>query len=155
MNVIEAKSAFLRTCEALCDEAREKGFIASFKCLATDRDLREVEIESESAAVLSAELTIEKDESQRAIVLECAVAVDGGEVSEDEMLREIGSFKANVKDYYEKIENAGVEGALDEVASETEEKKPEEKVYDNKMFYIVGTAIGVAALVLVFLSKLF
>ena len=147
MNIKEAREALALTLTDIAGAAIEKGLTAETKCFIADHDLNELSDETIASAVLIAgEILIGEDGSEEKLLLECAVSVNDGEVTSEDMLREVNTLRESMKDLCDKLDEKGnAKDAFTAVTPEEEIPEPP-RVYDNKRFYI---ACGVGALVII------
>ena len=150
MNITESKNALYEALKNVCEEAESRGMKTKVRCFVADHDLNEVTEDSPKAQLISGEITVTSDEKDdRAILLECALSVEDGEVSSEEMLREVNTIRTSMKEICATFDEVG--GATDTFNSIEKEQTvevPEQKVFNNKDFYIWGSIIAVAALIL-------
>ena len=147
MNINEAREALALTLTDIAGAAIEKGLTAETKCFIADHDLNELSDERIASAVLIAgEILIGEEGSEEKLLLECAVSVNDGEVTSEDMLREVNTLRESMKDLCDKLDEKGnAKDAFTAVTPEEEIPEPP-RVYDNKRFYI---ACGVGALVII------
>ena len=147
MTVIEAREALALTLKDIAANATEKNLNADTKCFIADHDLLELsEDNCADAALVAGEITISQDGLEEKLVLECAVSVTDGEVSSEEMLREVNVIRESMRELCEKInETDSAEDAFNAIVPE-EEAPTMPKIYDNKRFYI-ACGIGAATLI--------
>lgn len=147
MNIHEAREALALTLTDIAGQAAAKGLETETKCFVADHDLNELSDENIAAAVLIAgEIVIAAPNSEQKLLLECAVSVNDGDVTPEDMLREVNTLRESMKDFCDSLDEKGnAEDAFAAVAPEEEEPEAP-RVYDNKRFYI---ACGVGAIVLI------
>ena len=147
MNIKEAREALALTLTDIAGGAIEKGLTAQTKCFIADHDLNELSDDNIGSAVLIAgEILVGTEGSEQKLLLECAVCVNDGEVTSEDMLREVNTLRESMKELCEQLDEKGnAEEAFAAVVPEEELPEPP-RVYDNRRFYI---ACGVGALVLV------
>ena len=151
MKITESIEALQEALLSIAKSAEERGLKTEVKCFAADNDLVELEQESPRAALVAGELTVKSDGEDK-IILECALSVIDGEVSSEEMLSEVNTLRESMKDLCNKFDESGsADGMFNAVAKEHEVPMPEEKVYDNKKFYIYGGIAVAVVLILVLL----
>ena len=152
MTVIEAREALTLTLRDIAGGATEKNLTADIRCFIADHDLNALSDDNlAEAALVAGEITIGKDDIEEKLVLECAVSVNDGEVSSEEMLREVNVMRDSMKELCEKMnESESAADAFNAVVPEEEAPAPVH-VYDNKKFYI---ACGIGAAVLIVLVLL-
>ena len=81
-------------------------------------------------------------------MFEHAVAIDGGEVINDEIIKEATKLRANVRELCEKLDS-GMKPSDTIASMDIEVEEVEQKpAFDNKLYYI-GGAIAVAIIILV------
>lgn len=154
MKIIEAKEALISACESLVAEATEKGLVADYRCFAANADLEEVDDSSSKVRLIAAEMTLGAEGTEKEMLLECALSISDGDVAEDEILREVGAMRENLREFYQTIdEMGGVTEALDKIAADSEEPAPEVKVYDNRKFYIGASAVALLAIIIVIVAR--
>lgn len=156
MKAIEAKEALVSTLENISDIITEAGLSAQVRCGFTDLDFDAVdESVPEGARVLFGDILVSAPGVKRQMVLECAVGIDEGEVTGDELLREIGEIRAAAKELAEMARSAdrladvfeedGSQGEADEVeSSERDDTK-------GKIFATVGLLLVAAAILFIIL----
>ena len=151
MNITEAKSALYNALKNVSEDAASRGMTAEVKCFVADHDLTEVSEDSPKAVLIAGEITVTSDEKKdKEILLECAISVEDGEVANDEILREVNTIRASMKEVCDTFDTVGsAEGTFDSIEKEQEVPMPEEKVFDNKQFYIWGSIAAAAVLLLV------
>ncbi|MBQ9071175.1 MAG: hypothetical protein IJY23_07520 [Clostridia bacterium] len=154
MKITESRVALYGALKDVSGLAEERGITAEVKCFIADHDLCEISEDNLGAAALvSGEITLFAEGSDKKMILECALSITDGEVSPDEMLREVTAVRDNMKQILEKLdETKDVEKAFASFEPE-EEPVADEPKYDNKKFYIyAGLAVAVI-LLLVLLFK--
>lgn len=151
MTVIEARDALLLALEDISKKAIEKGLTADVKCFIADHDLNELSPDDLSkAALVSGEISVGTEKSEEKLVLECALSITDGDISSEEMLREVNVMRCSMTELCEKLDETGsAEEAFTAVAPE-EEIPEAPRTYDNKRFYI-ACSIGAAALIVLIL----
>ncbi len=151
MTVIEARDALSLALEDISKKAVEKGLTADIKCFIADHDLIELTPDDISkAALISGEISVGTEKSEEKLILECALSITDGDVSPEEMLREVNVMRDSMNELCEKLDETGnAEDAFTAVSPE--ERIPEvPRTYDNKRFYI-ACSIGAAALIVLIL----
>ena len=151
MNITEARDALALTLEDISKKVTEKGLTADIKCFIADHDLVELTPDNlTDAALIAGEITVSAPGAEEKLVLECAVSVTDGDVSSEEMQREVNVMRESMRELCEKLDEASSpEDAFTAVVPEEEEPAPVH-VYDNKRFYI-ACGVGAAALILLIL----
>ena len=151
MNVYEAKEAFTNTVESIIAPLAELGLSTDTRYYFSDRELVEIpETEAERAAVIAAEVRICHPETKDELMFESAVAVEGGEVLNDEIIREATTLRESVSQLREALQNNERVGDAFASIIPPEDVPEVEPARDNKMFYI-GGAIVAAVVILVIL----
>lgn len=152
MNITESKNALYEALKNVSEDAVSRGMKADVRCFVADHDLEEVSEDNPKATLIAGEITITSDEkADKEILLECALSVEDGEVSPEEMLREVNTIRSSMKEICDTFDSVGnAEGTFNSIEKEQEVQIPEPKVFDNKKFYIWGSVIAAAALILVF-----
>ena len=155
MNITESKNALYEVLQNVSEDAINRGMNAEVRCFTANRDLEEVEESDPKVALIAGEITVTSEEkADKQIVLECALSVEDGEVSPDEMLREVNNIRQSMKEVCETFDNVGnAENTFDAIEKEQEIPVEEPKTFDNKQFYIWGSVIAAIALLLTFLIK--
>ena len=150
MNITEAKNALCEALKNVCEDAENRGMKTEVKCFVADHDLNEVSEDSPKAQLISGEITVTSDENQeKAILLECALSVEDGEVSNEEMLREVNTMRQSMKEVCNTFDEVGsAESTFTSIEKEQEVPMPEPKVFNNRDFYIYGSIIAGIALIL-------
>ena len=150
MNVTEAKNALYEALKNVCEDAESRGMTTAVKCFVADHDLNEVAEDSPKAQLISGEITVTTHEKEdRAILLECALSVEDGEVTAEEMLREVNTMCNSMKEICATFDEVGsAENTFDSIEKEQEVEVPEPKIFNNKDFYIWGSVIAGIALIL-------
>ena len=150
MNITESKNALYEALTNVCKEAESRGMKTEVKCFVADHDLNEVTEDSPKAQLIAGEITVTSDEKEdRAILLECALSVEDGEVSSDEMLREVNNIRTSMKEICATFDEVGgAANTFNSIEKEQEPDIPEPKIFNNKDFYIWGSIIAAAALIL-------
>ena len=153
MNITESKYALYEALKNVSEDAVARGLTAEVRCFVADHDLTEVEETDPKATLIAGEITLTSDEkADKEILLECALSVEDGVVSPEEMLREVNNIRASMKEICDTFDEVGnAERTFNSIEKEQEVEVPEPKVFDNKKFYIYGSIIGAAALILVLL----
>jgi hypothetical protein len=147
MNVNEAKEAFIKTVDSIIDPLLDKGLVVDTRYFFSDRDLIEIpDADACNAAVLAAEIRIVDMESHAELAMEAAVAIENGEILNDEIAREASTLRESVKEILEALEVHSVKDAFDAVIPHDDEDEPERPAFDNKMYYIIG---GIAILLII------
>ena len=151
MNVTESKNALFEALKNISEEAVSRGMKADVRCFVADHDLNEVDENSPKATLVAGEIAITSDEkADKEILLECAISVEDGEVSSEEILREVNTIRSSMKELCDTFDTLGSAGStIDSIEKEQTVEMPEPKVFDNKQFYIWGSVIAAAALILV------
>jgi hypothetical protein len=85
-------------------------------------------------------------ESHAELAMEAAVAIENGEILNDEIAREASTLRESVKEILEALEVHSVKDAFDAVIPHDDEDEPESPAFDNKMYYIIG---GIAILLII------
>ena len=135
MKIIESRDALLHAILDVAKSAEEHGLSAEAKCFIADHDLAPLSDGAcESAALIAGEITVSSPETEEKIVLECALSITEGEVSADEMLREVNTIRDNMREIIEKVHEYG--NAKDAFAEMCKTDEPEDAVqtFDNKNF---------------------
>ena len=147
MTIVEAREALRLALEDIAKSATEKQLTADVKCFIADHDLTELAPENfEKAALVAGEILVGAANSEEKLMLECALSVTDGEISSDEILREVNTVRESMKELCEKLdESENPSEAFLAVAPEEEIPEPAH-TYDNKRFYI---ACGIGAAVLI------
>ena len=159
MKLFEAKEALEATINDIAEGARAFGISVSSDCYFSDRDLFVIDDEKASeAAVIAAEVEIKCEGSDDKIFLECAVAINDGEVLNDDLANECAKLRANVKEITDTLGNAEDKteafASICRIEEEPEEDRP--APLSNKYFYLSAAVGAVAILLLVLLiNKLF
>ena len=148
MKPIEAKEAFLRTIEEITEEITKRELYVSIDCYFSDRELERIDDDNaDKASVLSAVITVSHAGVDDSLVFEHAIAIDDGDVLNDEIIKEATKLRENVKELCEKLDSGM--GAKDTISSmDIEEEEVERPApLDNKLYYI-GGAIAVIVIIL-------
>lgn len=150
MNITESKNALCEALKNVSEEAVKRGMTAEVNCFVADHDLVEVSEDSPKATLIAGEIRITADEkAEKEILLECALSVEDGEVSPEEMLREVNTMRSSMKEICETFDSVGsAESTIDSIEKEQQVDMPEPKVFNNKDFYIYGGIIAVIAIIL-------
>jgi len=153
MNITESKKALFDALMNIGKDAEERGMEVSVNCFTANRDLECVDENDASAVLIAGEVTITSSENlQKEIVLECALSIEDGEVSEDEILREVTNVRCSMKEVCDTFDQVGnADGTFETIEKEQEIPEEEPKTYDNKQFYIWGSIIAAAALIFTFI----
>ena len=151
MKIIEARDALAVTLDSISKQAAEKNLTVNVRCFIADHDLNELSEEDlGKAALIAGEIAVNEAGSEEKLLLECALSITEGEVSAEEMLREVATIRESMKELCEKLDEAeSTSEAFDAVLPEPEEPEPIH-VYDNKKFYI-ASAIGAGVIILLVL----
>lgn len=152
MKPIEAKEALIKTIDEICSAATERGLNVNVNCYFSDRELEPIaESEVERAAILSASVSIGEGSSDISLLLECAIAIDEGEVLNDEIIREAVKLRSAVSELCEKLDSGF--SVKDAISSMDEgEQTPDEPVaHDNRAYYIGGAVVVAVILLLILL----
>lgn len=153
MNITEAKNALYNALESISEEATSRGMKSEVRCFVADHDLVEVDESSPKATLIAGEIRVTSEEkADKEILLECALSVEDGEVSNEEILREVNTMRGSMKeiaDTFDSVGSAG--GTIESIEKEQEIEMPEPKIFDNKNFYIYGGIAAAAILILVLL----
>ncbi|MBE6537445.1 MAG: hypothetical protein E7673_05775 [Ruminococcaceae bacterium] len=154
MNITESKNALYEALKNVSEDAVKRGMKAEVRCFVADHDLMEVSEDSPKATLIAGEITVTSDENEdKEILLECALSVEDGEVSSEEMLREVNTIRGSMKEICETFDSVGsAGGTIESIEKEQQVDMPEPKVFDNKNFYIYG---GIAAAVVLILVIIF
>lgn len=157
MNITEAKNALYNALESISEEATSRGMKSEVRCFVADHDLVEVDEISPKATLIAGEIRVTSEEkADKEILLECALSVEDGEVSEDEILREIGNIRSSMKEVCDTFDNVGsAESTFDTIEKEQQLPAEEPKTFDNKQFYIWGSIIAAIALIFTFIMTKF
>ena len=108
MNIKEAREALALTLTDIAGGAIEKGLTAQTKCFIADHDLNELSDDNIGSAVLIAgEILVGTEGSEEKLLLECAVCVNDGEVTSEDMLREVNTLRESMKELCEKLDEKG------------------------------------------------
>lgn len=152
MNVTESKNALYEALKNVSEDAVSRGMTANVRCFVADHDLNEVDEGDPKASLIAGEIRISSDEkADKEILLECALSVENGEVSSDEILREVNTMRGSMKEICDTFDNLGdAKNTFDTIEKEQQPDIPEPKVFDNKQFYIWGSVVAAIALILVF-----
>lgn len=152
MNITESKNALYEALKNVSEDAISRGMTAEVRCFTANRDLEEVSESDPSAVLIAGEIAITSEEKkEKEILLECALSIEDGEVSGDEILREVNNIRSNMKEVCDTFDKVGsAENTFDTIEKEQELPKEEPKTYDNKQFYIWGSIIAGVALILTF-----
>ena len=155
MNITEAKNALCEALKNVSEDAINRGMEAEVRCFTANRDLEEVDESDPKAFLIAGEITVTSEEkADKQIVLECALSVEDGEVSSDEILREVNNIRNSMKEVCETFDNVGnAESTFDAIEKDQELPVEEPKTFDNKQFYIWGSVIAGIALLLTLLLK--
>ena len=149
MNVYEARDAFIKTIESIVEPLSVKGLLTDIRCFFSDRDLIEIPDENaEKAAVLAAEIRIVDPKSSEEIAMETAVAIEDGEILNDEIAREATTLRQSVQEILDALEDPITKSAFDNVL-EDEEPEQEYPTFDNRMYYIIGTIVVIIVIIAV------
>ena len=153
MKINEAREALALTLTDIAKIAEQKELSAETKCFIADRDLNELSDENAASAVLIAgEILVGADDSEEKLLLECAVCVNDGEVTSEDMLREVNTMRESMRELCEKLDEKGnAKDAFIAVSPEEEAPVPP-RVYDNKNFYIacgIGACVIIALLLII------
>ena len=151
MKPIEAKEALIKTIDEICSELVKRDLYVNVNCYFTDRELEPIGDENiDSASILSATVTVSAAGVDEAAVFEHAIAIDGGDVLNDEIIREATKLRENVKELCDAIDSGKSAkeaiGAMDIEAEEVEAPPAP----SNKLYYI-GGAVAVAVILLLIL----
>ena len=153
MNVYEARDAFVKTVESIIAPLSDKGLVTDVRFFFSDRDLIEIPDENaERAAVLAAEIRIVDPKSHAELAMESAVAIEGGEILNDEIAREATTLRQSVKEVLDALEGHSAKDAFDAVMPVEDEDEPERPVFDNRMYYIIG---GIAIILIIIAVAIF
>ena len=149
MNITESKSALYEALKNISADAESRGMTAEVRCFIADHDLNEVKEDDPKAVLIAGEISLTSNENEeKKILLECALSVEDGEVSSDEMLREVNTIRGSMKEVCDTFDNVGdAEGTFNAIEEEQTPKMPEPKVFDNTQFYIYG-GIAIAAVII-------
>lgn len=154
MKTIESRDALAAALNNIAELATENGLKAETRCFIADHDLIELsEDELSAAALIAGEITVSADGTDEKMLLECALSVTDGEVSDDEIISEVGTLRANMKEICSKVSELGNAKDAFEALSPEEPEAKEEPKYDNKRFYIIASIVAVAVIVLMVLLK--
>ena len=159
MNVFEAREALKATIEDISGGARALGIEVNSDCYLSDRNLFVIDDDkADEAAVIAAEVELKYDGADERIFLECAVAINDGEVLSDDLTSECANLRASIKEILDSIsESENKKEAfvfLCHADDEPEEDRP--APMNNKNFYITAAVGAFAILLLVLLiNKLF
>ena len=148
MKPIEAKEAFVRTIEDITSEITKRDLYVNIDCYFSDRELEKIDDENaDSALVLSAVITVSQIGVDDTLVFEHAIVIDGGEVLNDEIIKEATKLRASTKELCDKIDSGM--SAKDTICSmDIEPPVVEEKPSFNNKIYYIGGAIAVAVIIL-------
>lgn len=149
MTVTEAMQAFTRTVDSIVDPLTERGLLIDKKFYYADRELNEITTDRcGEATVIAAEVRIVEQESHAEMMFEAAVAIDDGEVLNDEIVREATTMRANVKELIEALDTN--ENAAEAFSSliPTDDEEPVKPVQHNNVPYYIGGAVIVVLILL-------
>ena len=159
MKINEAREALKATIEDISSNASVLGIMVDSDCYLSDRDLFVIDDDKvEEAAVIAAEVELKYDGADERIFLECAVAINDGEVLSDDLTSECAKLRASIKEILDSIaDSADKKEAFISLCHADDE--PEEDLpvpMNNKSFYITAAVGAFAILLLVLLiNKLF
>lgn len=157
MKITESKIALYEALVSISADAAKRGMKANVRCFTANHDLEEVDENDAGAVLIAGEIRVTSDEkNDKEILLECALSVEDGEVSEDEILREIGNIRSSMKEVCDTFDNVGsAESTFDTIEKEQQLPAEEPKTFDNKQFYIWGSIIAAIALIFTFIMTKF
>lgn len=157
MKITESKIALYEALVSISADAAKRGMKAKIRCFTANHDLEEVDENDAGAVLIAGEIRVTSDEkNDKEILLECALSVEDGEVSEDEILREIGNIRSSMKEVCDTFDNVGsAESTFDSIEKEQQLPAEEPKTFDNKQFYIWGSIIAAIALIFTFIMTKF
>ena len=149
MKPTQAKEAFIKTIENITEEITKRGLNVNINCYFSDRELEPIdEANIDNASILSAVITVCAEFSDDAVVFEHAIAIDEGEVLNDEIIREANKLRESTRELCEKLDS-GMSAKESIKAMDIEPEITERPAaLDNRLYYI-GGAIVVAIIILV------
>ena len=149
MTVTEAMQAFTRTVESIVDPLTERGLVVDKRFYYANRELDEIKCDRcAEAAVIAAEVRIVDTESHAEIMLEAAVAIEDGDVLNDEIVREATTMRANVKELIEALETSETTAEAFSSLVPIDDEEPIKPVQHNNLPYYVGGAVVVVLILL-------
>ena len=153
MNAVEAKEAFIKTVEDITSEITKRGLNVNIDCYFSDRELEKIEeSDIDKASVLSAVILV-NGEGEEALVFEHAIAIDKGEVLNDEIIREATKLRESVRELCEKLDS-GMSASDSITSMDIEEDEPERPAsFNNVPFYIGGGIVVAVILIIIALIK--
>ena len=155
MNMTEGKDALVSTAKGILDKLTKYDFSYNINCYFSGLDLSSFGEDATDAAnliVLEAEITHPATDEK--IILEGAVAIDEGQVLNDEIIREADKLKKSVQDILSALEETSdIKAAV--LSLMPKEEKPEPRPsFDNKAYYIGGIIIAaIITFVLIIMNK--
>lgn len=155
LNVTEGREALVNTAKNILARLDKRGFTYDINCYFSDIGLVPIPDDaSERATLIVIEVDVRHADVEERILLEGALAVDGGEVLNDEIIREANKLRRSVDEILSALENhSDPREAVRSLAPPEEESQPR-PVFDNRMYYIGGIIIAVIiTVVLVLMNK--
>ena len=155
INVFEGREALVNTAKSILSRLEKEGFTSEINCYFSDIELTAIPDEAaEGATLIVIQTEITHPDTEERIILEGAVAIDEGEVINDEIIREANKLRRSVDEILFALENSSDVGkAVRSLMPEDEEEEPR-PVYNNKMYYIGGIVIAVIiTIVLIMMNK--
>ena len=149
MTVTEAMQAFTKTVESIVQPLTDRGLAVDKRFYYANRELNEIGSDRcAEAAVIAAEVRVVDTESHAEIMFEAAVAIEDGDVLNDEIVREATTMRANVKELIEALETS--ENTTEAFSSliPVEDEEPVKPVQHNNVPYYIGGAVVVVLILL-------
>jgi hypothetical protein len=159
MKILEAREALVATIEDISNSARALGLTVNSDCYFSDRDLFVIEDEkADEAAVIAAEIELKYNDEYEKIFLECAVAINDGEVLSDDLTSECAKLRESIKEILDSISDSpDKKDAFVSLCHKDDEPEPERPAPQNNKYYYVSAAVGAVVILLLVLliNKLF
>ena len=154
MKITEAKEALCSALNDIAAMASKFELNVNVSCSTANHDLETVSDDSEDAAIISGEISVGNNGAEENLIFECALSITDGEVSEEEIAREVSTVRGSMTELCEKLDG-GMETSEAFTAVLPEEEAPvQAPAYDNKKFYIYGSIIAAAIVIILILGRL-
>ncbi len=149
MNVNEAKEALINTVDSILAPLTERGLTVDSRYFFSDRDLIEIsEDYTPTAAILACETRVCDPETHEELAFEAAVAIDGGEILNDEIAREAATLRESVRELLAALdEHETVKDAFEAIIPKNDDERETAPAPSN-LFYYVGGGIIVVLIIL-------
>ncbi len=162
MKAHEAYEALEATLIDIAEILKNVGLKTETRCRFSGVDFDEHEAFGEGVAILFGEIFFFPEGTQERAALECAVGIDDGEVTNEELLREVSDLRAEAKRIASLItEDTRAEDIFKLLEESESEKDDEDTEFDNgpeyeteksgiPWIYIIGGAVCLLLLIIPF-----